>query len=65
MRRTSCPSVEISNRSDSGGDRQPTAKRLKRQNAPVCKVQTGAKDLSAVFRCIDSSYSWAKYPDGG
>jgi len=24
MRRTSCPSVEISSRSDSGGERQPT-----------------------------------------
>jgi hypothetical protein len=45
MRRTSCPSVEISNRSDSGGDRQPTEKQLKRQNAPARKkTRAGAKE---------------------
>jgi len=49
MRRTSCPSVEISNRSDSGGERQPTEYKKFRKKKPDCISQSGFIELKRLF----------------
>ncbi len=65
MRRTSCPSVEISSRSDSGGERQPTEKRIKRQNAPARIKRTSAWEMTEVLKWFVSSYPLPDLPGGG
>ena len=45
MRCTSCFIVALRGGIDAGGDRLPTQNLRKRQKAPVCKTQTGAKEL--------------------